>query len=240
MAVEEPLEIRAGGKRICVVMRTPGHDQELAAGFLFTEGIIRSSSDVAGVRPLMRKEGCNSINVSLSRKTARVPPRGIVVSSSCGICGKTSIESVHLHFPPVQSDLSVNVDALLSLPEKLRSQQSGFDRSGGLHAAALFTAGGDLLIVREDAGRHNAVDKVVGHALLAKQLPLDRHILMVSGRASFEILQKALAARIAVVAAVSAPSSLAAEFAEESGQTLIGFLREGRLNLYSHPERLLA
>ncbi len=238
MAVEEPLEIRAGRKPICVVMRTPGHDQELAAGFLLTEGFIRGAQDVSGIRPLMRKENCNIINVSLNSSGRGVPSRGIMVSSSCGICGKASIDAVHLRFPPITDAPGVKAGDLMALPEKLRKEQAAFARTGGLHAAALFTIEGDLVVVREDAGRHNAVDKVVGHALMAKRLPLDRHILMVSGRASFEIVQKALAARIPVVAAVSAPSSLAAEFAEQSGLALIGFLREGRLNVYSHPERV--
>lgn len=220
-------------------MRTPGHDQELAAGFLLTEGIIRGSSDVAAVRPLMRKEGCNAINVSLSRTAGRIPRRGIVVSSSCGICGKASIDAVHQHFPPIENGLQVNVELLLGLSVKLRAEQATFAKTGGLHAAALFASGGELLVLREDVGRHNAVDKVIGYALMTKLLPLTDHILMVSGRASFEIMQKALAARIPVVAAVSAPSSLAAEFAEESGQTLVGFLRDGRLNAYAHAERVV-
>jgi len=145
---------------------------------------------------------------------------------------------VRTAFPRVESDVRVGADTVLRLPERMREAQASFDRTGGLHAAALFDAAGNLLVLREDVGRHNAVDKVLGHAMLKGWLPLDRHVLLVSGRSSFEIMQKALAGRVAVVAAVSAPSSLAAEFARESGQTLIGFLRAGRMNLYSHPERI--
>src|SRR5204863_278947 len=177
--------------------------------------------------------------------------RHVFASSSCGLCGKATIEAIHSQFPPLAapspntpvgatpaSPSPIPPATLLALPSKMRAVQSTFDRTGGLHAAALFSSEGDLLVLREDVGRHNAVDKVIGHALLHGLTPLDRHILLVSGRASFEIMQKALAARIPVLAAVSAPSSLAVEFARESGQTLIGFLREGRMNIYSGAERL--
>jgi FdhD protein len=237
--VEEPLEIRIAGKPLCVLMRTPGHDQELAAGLLLTEGLIHGGADLKAVRPLMRKEACNAINVSLANAPIAQEERRLLVSAACGLCGKATIAELHRQFPPLDSDVTVHVGVLHTLAHTLRAHQAAFERTGGLHAAALFDLTGDLRLIREDVGRHNAVDKVLGHAVLARWLPLDRHILMVSGRASFEILQKALAARIPVIAAVSAPSLLAVDFAASSGQTLAGFLREGRLNVYSHPERIL-
>jgi FdhD protein len=230
LAVEEPLEIRVQGRSVSVTMRTPGHDAELAAGFLLSEGLIR------GFRPLMRKRGCNVIDVRLPAEAApdfAALTRHVFASSSCGLCGKTTIESVHQKFPPIETTLAVDAETLAALPERMRHAQDVFDRTGGLHAAAVFDAAGNVVVTREDVGRHNAVDKVLGYALLRDVLPLDRHILLVSGRASFEIVQKALAARVPVVAAVSAPSNLAVEFARESGQTLIGFLRRGRMNVYT-------
>jgi FdhD protein len=244
LAREEPLEIRVRGRSVAVTMRTPGHDDELAAGFLLTEGLIRERCDVAEIAPCQQGEAAllgNTLNVFLApRVTVDFDQltRHVFASSSCGLCGKASIESVHQHFSPVASRLKVTARTLLSLPEKLRAAQATFAQTGGLHAAAIFTARGRLLVSREDVGRHNAVDKVVGHAFLRGQLPLASHILLVSGRASFEIMQKALAARVPVVAAVSAPSSLAVEFARESGQTLVGFLRGETMNIYSHPERV--
>ncbi|MBI1896383.1 MAG: formate dehydrogenase accessory sulfurtransferase FdhD [Acidobacteria bacterium] len=242
LAAEEPLEIRIGGRPVSVTMRTPGHDQELAAGFLLSEGIVRARGDIQSARPLLRKDGANIVNVALSPGVevdfGRLT-RYVYAASSCGLCGKATIEAVHQRFPPVESDLRVGAEVLLSLPQRMRDAQTLFGRTGGLHAAAIFDAEGGLFVLREDVGRHNAVDKAIGHALLKRALPLDRRLLLVSGRASFEIVQKALAARIAVVAAVSAPSSLAVEFARESGQTLIGFLRTGRMNFYAHPGRIL-
>ena len=164
--------------------------------------------------------------------------RHVFTSSSCGMCGKASIDSVFRRFEPVKSDVTVDARTLLALPDRLRQAQATFDRTGGLHGVAIFTGSGELLVAREDVGRHNAVDKVLGHGLLRGMLPFDRHVLMVSGRVSFEIVQKALAAGIPIVAAVSAPSTLAAEFAEESGQTLVGFLRDPRMNVYTHPQRI--
>ena len=242
IAREEPLEIRVRGRGIVVTMRTPGHDAELAAGFLLAEGLISKRTDVLEIAPCIQgaaAESGNVLNVFLS-PTVIVDferlTRHVFASSSCGLCGKASIDSVQQAFPPIRKPGSVKIKTILALPDKLRGAQKVFAQTGALHGAALFTARGKLLVAREDVGRHNAVDKVIGHAYLQNFLPLDQHILLVSSRASFEIMQKALAARIGIVCAVSAPSSLAVEFAVESGQTLIGFLREGRMNIYSHPE----
>jgi len=242
LAREEPMEIRVRGRSVAVTMRTPGHDAELAAGFLLTEGIIRRRADVVRIAPCQRgTERDNILNVFLA-PAVKVEfdrlTRHVFASSSCGLCGKASIESVQQHFPPLKASLSVAASVLLKLPGRLRAGQKAFEQTGGLHAAAIFDLRGRLIVLREDVGRHNAVDKVVGHGLLKSKLPFDRQVLMVSGRASFEIMQKALAAGISVVCAVSAPSSLAVEFAEESGQTLVGFVRGESLNVYSHPERI--
>jgi len=241
LAHEEPLEVRVRGRAVSITMRTPGHDEELAAGFLVTEGMIQAKRDVLKIEACERNEEGNLVNVLLAPD---VPvdfeklTRHVFASSSCGLCGKATIDAVRATFPPVESDLRLDAATLLSMPDAMRKQQSTFDLTGGLHAAALFDAGGKLLVLREDVGRHNAVDKVIGHALLNHLVPLDRHVLVVSGRSSFEIVQKALAARVPVIAAVSAPSSLAVEFARENKQTLVGFLRPGRMNVYSHPERI--
>jgi FdhD protein len=241
LAEEEPLEIRVRGRAVSVTMRTPGHDDDLAAGFLLTEGIIRARQDVLRIEHCDRNEEGNVLNVLLAPE---VPvdferlTRHVFASSSCGLCGKATIESVHGQFPPVRSEMRIDPDLIASLPQKMRAAQDTFERTGGLHAAALFDSGGQLMVLREDVGRHNAIDKVVGHCLLSGTFALDRHILLVSGRSSFEIMQKALAARVPVVAAVSAPSSLAVDFARESGQTLIGFLRGRRMNVYANPQRI--
>ncbi len=241
LAVEEPLEIQVDTRPISVTMRTPGHDEELAVGFLFSEGILQKATQVAALQPYPRNAAGNALNVVLQPEVAvdfaRLT-RHVFASSSCGLCGKATIDAVHQHFPPVSAELSINAELVAALPERLRQSQVTFDATGGLHAAAVFDAQGNLLVAREDVGRHNAVDKVLGYGLLKGLMPFDRQILVVSGRASFEILQKALAARIPVIAAVSAPSSLAVEFARESGQTLAGFVRGDRLNVYSHPERI--
>ena len=241
LAAEEPLELRVNTRPVVVTMRTPGHDAELAAGFLLTEGLVCSRKDILRIVPYPRNPSGNVIDVFLSPGVVvdfAQLTRHVFASSSCGLCGKASIDSVRRQFKAVKSRMKVPVETLLALPDKLRRQQAAFDASGGLHAAAIFNAAGQLIIAREDVGRHNAVDKVLGFALMNGLLPLDCHILLVSGRASFEILQKALAARVPLVAAVSAPSSLAAQFASESGQTLVGFLRADRLNVYSHPGRV--
>ncbi|HWE04058.1 MAG TPA: formate dehydrogenase accessory sulfurtransferase FdhD [Tepidisphaeraceae bacterium] len=241
LAIEEPLEIRVKGKAVSVTMRTPGHDEELAAGFLLSEGIITSWHDLVDIEPCKHDTLGNIVNVTLDSRLAvdfaRLT-RHVFASSSCGLCGKATIESILKTIDSIGADAGVDAAALLALPEKLRQAQPAFDRTGGSHAAALFTSAGELLVAREDVGRHNAVDKAVGYALLNQRLPLDRHILLVSGRASFEIMQKSLAARIPIVAAISAPSTLAVEFARESGQTLVGFLRGQRMNVYNGAERI--
>lgn len=246
LAKEEPLEIRVRGRNVAVTMRTPGRDAELAAGFLLTEGLIRKRGDVVGIAHGRQGEAANyhntlniflapSVHLDFNRLT-----RHVFASSSCGLCGKASIEAVHQHFPPIKSTLTVAAKTLTELPDRLRAAQTTFAQTGGLHAAAIFNAGGKLMILCEDVGRHNAVDKVIGQGFLESKLPFGRHILLVSGRASFEILQKALAARIPIVAAISAPSSLAVDFARANGQTLVGFLRGATMNIYSCPERIIA
>ena len=241
LAEEEPLEIRARGRAISITMRTPGHDAELAAGFLLTEQILHSPGDILRMEHCSRNESGNIINVLLAPQVAvdfdRLT-RHVFASSSCGLCGKTSIDSVLANFPPIHADLQLDGDLFATLPGQMRQAQPTFDRTGGLHAAAVFDSEGRLVVLREDVGRHNAVDKAIGHCLLHGPFPLDRHILLVSGRSSFEIVQKALAARLPIVAAISAPSSLAVHFAEESGMTLIGFLRDRRMNVYTHPRRI--
>ncbi|MDB6058523.1 MAG: fdhD [Verrucomicrobiales bacterium] len=242
VACEEPLEIRVDNQPISVTMRTPGNDEELAVGFLLSEGLITTREQVARIEPYPRNRDKNVINVFLSPDVqidfARLT-RHVFMSSSCGLCGKSSIDAVHQHFPKITSEISVAANILQSLPDKIRAKQETFDKTGGLHAAAIFNTAGNLIVLREDVGRHNAVDKVLGYAFLNNLHSLTEHVLVVSGRTSFEIIQKALAARIPIIAAVSAPSSLAVEFANESGQTLIGFLREGRMNIYTHPERII-
>ncbi len=241
VVTEEPLEIQLEERPVSVTMRTPGNDPELAAGFLFSEGIIRSRKDLLASSPFWQHASGNIIGVFLESGVAvdfNRLSRHVFASSSCGLCGKATIDSIFQSFPPVVGQVQTSAARLLLLPGKMRTGQKLFHSTGGLHAAALFTGSGELLLLREDVGRHNAVDKVIGHALLNEMLPLEHHILVVSGRASFEILQKALSAAIPIVAAVSAPSSLAVEFARRAGQTLVGFLRQDRLNIYTHPERV--
>ena len=241
LAREEPLEIRVRGRSIAVTMRTPGHDQELAAGFLFTEGLLHERTDLIEMAYCQQGEAAqhpNTLNVFLAPSVEvnfERLTRHVFASSSCGLCGKASIESVHQHFAPIESSITLGAQALFRLPELLRAAQSAFERTGGLHAAAVFNSDGQMLVAREDVGRHNAVDKVIGHGFWQGLLPFSKHVLLVSGRASFEIMQKALAARLPIVAAVSAPSSLAVEFARESQQTLVGFLRGKSMNIYSSP-----
>jgi FdhD protein len=238
---EEPLEIRVQGQAISVTMRTPGDDIDLAAGFLLTEGVIHRRQDVLAIKHCAHNSDQNVINVLLARDVAvdlQQLTRHVFASSSCGLCGKATIQAIHGQFPPIQSDVVIDAICLTNLPGTMRAAQATFDRTGGLHAAALFDASGRMIAIREDVGRHNAVDKLVGHCLLNGLMPLDHHVLVVSGRSSFEIMQKALAARLPVVAAVSAPSSLAVEFAKDSGQTLIGFLRDHRMNVYTHSHRI--
>lgn len=241
LALEEPLEIRVDTRPVSVTMRTPGDDEELAAGFLFTEGIVHAPGDIARIRRSPRN--ANTLDVFLApdmKVDVERLRRSVFISSSCGLCGKASIQSVHRKFRPLAADtLRISARVLLALPKKLQAAQKTFARTGGLHAAAIFSAEGELVVAREDIGRHNAVDKVIGFGLRAGQLPFDRHVLAVSGRASFEIVQKALAARIPIVCAVSAPSSLAVEFARASGMTLVGFLRGDRLNVYAGVRRVI-
>ena len=236
VAAEEPLAIRVNGTSVAVTMRTPGHDDELAIGFLLTEGVIHAADEIAEIAhcPDVDPEGVgNTLDVRLRGETdlSRLT-RHVFTSSSCGVCGKATIESVFGNFPPVPLHEAPDPALLLSLSAKLRDAQETFDRTGGLHASALFDRAGNLLLLREDVGRHNALDKVIGHAL-KHDLPMDEAILLVSGRISFELMQKALAARIPVVAGISAPSSLAVKLAKDSGQTLVGFLRERGFNVYA-------
>ena len=239
LATEEPLEIRVGGRSVAVVMRTPGHDRELVAGFLVTEGLLKRREDVLDMiycRTDGGKPEENILDVVLAPgATVDVAKltRHVFTSSSCGICSKASIDAVRMQFPPIAAPLSPSRAVLASLPDKQRAAQAAFAATGGLHASALFSADGTLRAVREDVGRHNALDKVVGHAFFAEQLPLADAVLLVSGRVSFEIMQKALAAGIPCVAAISAPTSAAVEFARASGQTLVGFLRGTRMNVYA-------
>jgi FdhD protein len=274
LAAEEPLEIRVENHSVAVLMRTPGEDRELAAGFLVTEGLVHTVDDLVDIRhrphclfpgrvdARRREDGArafigserisgtgpetnlsegNVINVRLAKPESldlKKLTRHVFTSSSCGICSKASIEAVRQQFPPVEDDCRVEPQVLLGLPGALASAQETFKRTGGLHACALFDLTGKLLVLREDVGRHNALDKVVGWALLRGRLPLRHHILLLSGRTSFEMMQKALAAGVPIVAAISAPSSLAAEFARDSGQTLVGFLRGDRMNIYTGARRV--
>ena len=243
VAREEPLEIRVEGKSVAVVMRTPGHDRELASGFLLSEGVIREPCDIFEIsecpsRSDAPEEEGNVIDVLLAKGTELdldQLTRHVFSSSSCGICGKATIDSVFVSFPKIETGKSPSISsgALATYPERLRSAQPTFEKTGGLHASVIFDDGGEIVVVREDVGRHNALDKVIGHALLEEKLPLDRHVLLLSGRISFELMQKALSAGIAVVAGISAPSGLAIEFARRSGQTLVGFLRGETMNVYA-------
>jgi FdhD protein len=249
LVTEEPLEIRAqgpgqDGQRVAVTMRTPGGDFELAVGFLFTEGLIAPQDlrRVAYCDDLEDEDQrYNVVTVTLDTPfdTDRLS-RNFFATSSCGVCGKASLDDIAVRCDVVPDGLTVAADVITSLPGRLREAQRVFERTGGLHAAGLFTPTGDTIAVREDVGRHNAVDKVVGERYLAGQVPADGTILQVSGRASFEIVQKAAVAGIPIVSAVSAPSSLAVEAAERFGMTLVGFVRDGRANVYSHAERVPA
>ena len=245
LAVEEPLEIRLAGRRFTLTMRTPGHDEELAAGFLFAEGFINDASELGEVRRVRGRKGApepNAIDVILNVPAdglrARLK-RNFVMSSSCGVCGKTSIDSIRRRVSAPADSARVAPATLLALSEKLRDGQRVFAATGGLHAAAIFLLDGTMLAIREDVGRHNAVDKLIGYALTNAMVPLSRHLMMVSGRLSFEIVQKAAAAGVPILAAVSAPSSLAVELAEEIGTTLVGFLRDGSFNIYTRADRIV-
>src|SRR5438270_2581881 len=239
LAPEEPLEIRLAGRSLTVTMRTPGHDEELVAGLLYAQELVRSSSDLGAMTRDPAQPNRLDVRLSEAVDGAERWRRYTYASSSCGLCGVESLEALVLDHPPVTAQLHVRARTLYRLDAHLRAAQAGFGASGGTHAAALFDSAGDLVVVREDVGRHNAVDKVVGYALLRDGLPLDRFLLMVSGRISYEIVQKALVARLPMIVAVSAPTGLAVRVAEERGITLVGFLRGERMNVYSHPERVV-
>ncbi|MGY1916098.1 formate dehydrogenase accessory sulfurtransferase FdhD [Blastococcus sp. SYSU DS0973] len=249
VAAEEPLEIRLNGTPLAVTMRTPGDDFDLVHGFLATEGAIRGADDVAGLRycDSVDADGRNTYNVVDVDLAPGVPmpdtglERNFYTSSSCGVCGKASIDAIRTKTAYDVADDAVRLplEVLLALPDRLRAAQQVFDKTGGLHAAGLATAAGELVAVREDVGRHNAVDKVIGDGVREGRLPLAGHVLMVSGRASFELTQKAAMAGIPVLAAVSAPSSLAVELAREVGITLVGFLRGDGCNVYTHQDRIV-
>ncbi|MFE4632423.1 formate dehydrogenase accessory sulfurtransferase FdhD [Streptomyces sp. NPDC056773] len=249
LVAEEPLEIRLNGKPLAITMRTPGDDFALAVGFLASEGVLGSASDVRAVTYCegAAEDGTNTYNVVNVQLAAGVPvpditlERNVYTTSSCGLCGKASLDAVRTatRFPGLADDpVRVSARLLGELPDRLRERQKVFDRTGALHGAGLFSAEGELIDVREDVGRHNAVDKIVGRALQAGRLPLAGTVLLVSGRASFELAQKAVMAGIPVLAAVSAPSSLAVDLAVESGLTLVGFLRGGDMNIYAGEERI--
>ncbi len=256
LTVEEPFEVRIDHRSLAVIMRTPGHDRELAMGFLFTERVIHQADDVQAIEEATDADGlplANVVNVIMfhrEQQDTSLPAddyqnqptfeRHFSVSASCGLCGKNSIADLMLAVPPLEvDDLRISASCIYELTRQLRIGQDVFTHTGGLHAAGLFTSTGEICLLREDVGRHNAVDKIIGHGLLHHTLPYSRHILLVSGRTSLEIIQKALLARIPCIAAISAPSSLAVELANQSGITLIGFLRDRSMNVYTHPERIV-
>jgi FdhD protein len=255
VAVEEPLEIRLGGRRFTLTMRTPGHDEELAAGFLFAEGFITSANELGEIRRVRGPKGeePNALDVILNVPAAGLRERlqrNFVISSSCGVCGKTSIEALQQRLSPLPPGPALSADALLALPRKMREVQEVFSATGGLHAAALFAVAPpnearrespepELVVLREDVGRHNAVDKVLGYLLKRQDCSNSSCVMMVSGRLSFEIVQKTAVAGIPILCAVSAPSSLAVELADEAGMTLVGFLRDCGFNIYTCPHRIV-
>jgi FdhD protein len=254
-AAEEPLEIRLHGRRFATIMRTPGADRELAAGFLLSERIVRTVDDIGTIAhctdgPREADGGAetsapleNIINITLVDESqlerAVSGRRQVTTTASCGVCGRETIEALTADIPPIASLMSVREAVIAALPQRLRGAQRVFDQTGGLHAAGLFTADGALVDIAEDVGRHNAVDKAIGRRLLRDELPLSHLLLCVSGRTSFEIVQKAAVAGLPVVAAVSAPSSLAIDLADASGLTLVGFVRDNGFNIYAHPARIL-
>jgi len=250
VTVEEPFEVRVNHRNLAIIMRTPGHDRELAMGFLFTERVIHQADDVHAIEDAMDEDGlplANVVNVHLHPNEKQDSltfvdnfERHFAVSASCGLCGKNSIDDLMLTVPSLKvEDLRITASCIYELTSQLRIGQDVFTHTGGLHAAGLFTSTGGLCLLREDVGRHNAVDKIIGHGLLHNTFPYSRHILVVSGRTSYEIIQKALLARIPCIAAISAPSSLAIELAHQAGITLIGFLRDHTMNVYTHPERIV-
>jgi FdhD protein len=246
-ATEEPLEVRLHDRPFAVIMRTPGADRELAAGFLLAERVIGSAEDLGTIghcTDASAEHPENIVNVTLVNGSAggidrlMTERRQVTTTSSCGICGRRTIESLATDVPPITASWTVSASLIASLPDQLRARQAVFDETGGLHAAGLFAREGSLVDVAEDVGRHNAVDKIVGRMLMREALPLSDHLLCVSGRTSFEIVQKAVCAGIPIVAAVSAPSSLAIELAQEYGVTLVGFIRGDSFNIYTHAQRI--
>jgi FdhD protein len=246
-SVEEPLEVRLHNRPFSVIMRTPGADRELAAGFLFAERVLQSADDLGTIEYCTdpsAEHPENIVNVTLTEPAAAGverllgEPRQVTTTSSCGLCGRLTIESLATRGTPLAASWTIDRTILLQLPDRLRAVQKTFDNTGGLHAAGLFTPDGQLIDSAEDVGRHNAVDKIVGRMLMREALPLSEHLLFVSGRTSFEILQKAFLAGIAMVAAVSAPSTLAVDLAQEIGITLVGFVSGDGFNIYAHPERV--
>ena len=241
VAAEAPLEVRLHGEPFSVIMRTPGSDRDLAAGFLFTESVIRSADDLVRIDA---GDAPNVVNVTLSDARAAIVPellgqrRQVAMNSSCGMCGRRTLESLDVDAPPLPIRWSVSADVINGLPDPLRAAQRAFAETGGLHAAGVFDRSGHLQLSAEDVGRHNAVDKLIGRMLQERRLPLSDGMLFVSGRSSFEIVQKAFLGGLALVAAVSAPSSMAIALANQCGMTLIGFVRGARFNVYTHPERI--
>jgi FdhD protein len=241
VAVEQPLEVRLEGHPFSVIMRTPGADEDLAVGFLFSESVLLRAGDL---RRVERTDSPDVINVRLSRDRAEILPellgqrRQVVTNSSCGMCGRRTLESLAVNAPQLRAGWAVTKQLILGLPATLCAAQPTFSETGGLHAAGLFDADGHLELSAEDVGRHNAVDKLLGRMLVSNRMSLDRSLMFVSGRTSFEIVQKAFLGGIGLVGAVSAPSSLAIDLARRCGITLLGFVRDGRFNIYSHPERL--
>jgi FdhD protein len=240
VAIESPLQVLVNGVPFAVIMRTPGLDAELATGFLYSEGVIASAADVVRLHSGSMANGRAFVDAAIpgvvvSRGDAA---RRVTTTSSCGLCGRVSVESLDVTFPAIELNWSVAPAVIAKLPERLVQAQAAFAHTGGLHAAGLFTPRGELVLLAEDVGRHNAVDKVIGRLVLDDRLPLDMHLLFVSGRTSYEIVQKACLAGIPLLAAVSAPSSLAVELADRAGMTLLGFVRGGRFNIYAHPERI--
>jgi FdhD protein len=246
-ATEEPLEIRLHNKPFAVIMRTPGADRELAAGFLLSEGVLKTPDDLGTLEYCTDPKADhpeNIVNATIANGSAEslerllAERRQVTMNSSCGMCGRLTIESLRADGPVIRRGWTMSAGTLVAIPDRLRASQRVFDETGGLHAAGLFTPEGRLEAMAEDVGRHNAVDKVIGRMLMQDRLPLSDHLLFVSGRTSFEIIQKAFIAGIPLVAAVSAPSSLAIELAHDSGVTLVGFLRGANFNIYAHPERI--
>lgn len=243
VAVEEPLEIRMGADTSTVLLRTPGDDEDLVTGFLLTEGVVAAPAEILRIRGLRDAQGAlrgSVVEVDLEGPPAKTKGKRFrYSSSSCGACGKDSLASLAVRGARSTSAVRVRRDVLGALPARMRDAQRAFAATGGIHASALFTPAGELVALREDIGRHNALDKLIGWAARAGRLPLDGHVLVLSGRISFELVQKAIAGRIAVVAAVGAPSSLAVDLADQFGVTLAGFVRPGSLNVYTHPERIV-